>query len=88
MNSRLDWLVLSDYYSIYVTNAAKGKKYEPLRFLFLAFFRLYRDSNGLAGGLQRWLILYGKTSRPNNRLNGCLQPRRDSERTEARMSEN
>ena len=21
MNSRLDWLVLSDYYSIYVTNA-------------------------------------------------------------------
>ena len=22
MNSRLDWLVLSDYYSIYVTNAS------------------------------------------------------------------
>jgi len=30
MNSRLDWLVLSDYYSIYVTNAsANSEKYEP-----------------------------------------------------------
>lgn len=30
MNSRLDWLMLSDYYSIYVTNASpKEKQYEP-----------------------------------------------------------
>ena len=26
MNSRLDWLVLSDYYSIYVTNAPPNVK--------------------------------------------------------------
>ena len=26
MNSRLDWLVLSDYYSIYVTNAPPKQK--------------------------------------------------------------
>ena len=26
MNSRLDWLVLSDYYSIYVTNAPPIKR--------------------------------------------------------------
>ena len=26
MNSRLDWLVLSDYYSIYVTNAPPDVK--------------------------------------------------------------
>ena len=26
MNSRLDWLVLSDYYSIYVTNAPSIKR--------------------------------------------------------------
>ena len=26
MNSRLDWLVLSDYYSIYVTNAPPNKR--------------------------------------------------------------
>ena len=32
MNSRLDWLMLSDYYSIYVTNASpKEKQYEPWR---------------------------------------------------------
>lgn len=26
MNSRLDWLVLSDYYSIYVTNAPPKRR--------------------------------------------------------------
>lgn len=34
MNSRLDWLVLSDYYSIYVTNAPPNKKEHRKVFFF------------------------------------------------------
>ena len=30
--------------------SANGKKYEPLRFVFLSFYVFYGDSNGLAGG--------------------------------------
>lgn len=41
MNSRLDWLVLSDYYSIYVTNAsAKQNKREVNRDLPFCFTKL------------------------------------------------
>ena len=36
MNSRLDWLVLSDYYSIYVTNAPP--KNSETRSVFPNFF--------------------------------------------------
>lgn len=31
MNSRLDWLVLSDYYSIYVTNSPPASKFDVFR---------------------------------------------------------
>lgn len=41
MNSRLDWLVLSDYYSIYVTTAppskAKGKSNMTFPFVLQNF---------------------------------------------------
>ena len=41
MNSRLDWLVLSDYYSIYVTNAsAKMNPTEPVKRLKFGFIFL------------------------------------------------
>ena len=35
MNSRLDWLVLSDYYSIYVTNAPPNKNTGKYSSVFL-----------------------------------------------------
>ncbi len=38
MNSRLDWLVLSDYYSIYVTNAPPAE----LGLLWSGFFFYFR----------------------------------------------
>lgn len=39
MNSRLDWLVLSDYYSIYVTNAPpKARNTNRYGSYFLPFF--------------------------------------------------
>lgn len=47
MNSRLDWLVLSDYYSIYVTtslpegnNTNTGDKLEFVLFFFNDYFGL------------------------------------------------
>ena len=53
MNSRLDWLVLSDYYSIYVTNAPPlGNNTNPddkLKFvLFFSneYFGIKVDLNG------------------------------------------
>ena len=38
MNSRLDWLVLSDYYSIYVTNASPGKRNTNTVFQWRSYF--------------------------------------------------
>ena len=68
--------------------SARRKKYEPLRFVFLSFYVCQGIRTGWQAARKKGLILYGKTSRPNNRRNGCLQPRRDSECTETQMSEN
>lgn len=47
MNSRLDWLVLSDYYSIYVTNAPSqanctrpNEKLECVYFFSVEYFEI------------------------------------------------
>ena len=63
--------------------SARRKKYEPLRFVFLAFFVFFGIRTGWKAARNARLILYEITSRPNNRRNGCLQPRRDSECTNA-----
>lgn len=53
MNSRLDWLVLSDYYSIYVTNAPSlvnntnpETKTEFVLFFSNEYFGIKIDLNG------------------------------------------
>lgn len=53
MNSRLDWLVLSDYYSIYVTNAPSlvnntnpETKTEFVLFFSDEYFGIKIDLNG------------------------------------------
>ena len=53
MNSRLDWLVLSDYYSIYVTNAPPlanntnpDDKLEFVLFFSNEYFGIKVDLNG------------------------------------------
>ena len=53
MNSRLDWLVLSDYYSIYVTNAPSlgnntnpDDKLEFVLFFYSEYFGIKIDLNG------------------------------------------
>ena len=53
MNSRLDWLVLSDYYSIYVTNAPRlanntnpDDKLEFVLFFSNEYFGIKVDLNG------------------------------------------
>ncbi len=53
MNSRLDWLVLSDYYSIYVTNAPSlvnntnpETKTEFVLFFSNEYFGIKVDLNG------------------------------------------
>ena len=53
MNSRLDWLVLSDYYSIYVTNAPPlenntnpDDKLEFVLFFSNEYFGIKIDLNG------------------------------------------
>ncbi len=53
MNSRLDWLVLSDYYSIYVTNAPSlvnntnpETKTEFVLFFSVEYFGIKIDLNG------------------------------------------
>ena len=53
MNSRLDWLVLSDYYSIYVTNAPPlvnntnpETKTEFVLFFSVEYFGIKVDLNG------------------------------------------
>ena len=53
MNSRLDWLVLSDYYSIYVTNALPlvnntnpETKTEFVLFFSVEYFGIKIDLNG------------------------------------------
>lgn len=53
MNSRLDWLVLSDYYSIYVTNAPSlvnntnpETKTEFVLFFSNEYFAIKVDLNG------------------------------------------
>ena len=47
MNSRLDWLVLSDYYSIYVTNAPpKARNTNRCGSYFLLFFVFIRERVG------------------------------------------
>ena len=53
MNSRLDWLVLSDYYSIYVTNAPPlvnntnpETKTEFVLFFSVEYFGIKIDLNG------------------------------------------
>ncbi len=53
MNSRLDWLVLSDYYSIYVTNAPPlvnntnlETKTEFVLFFSNEYFGIKIDLNG------------------------------------------
>ncbi len=53
MNSRLDWLVLSDYYSIYVTNALPlvnntnpDDKLEFVLFFSNEYFGIKIDLNG------------------------------------------
>lgn len=49
MNSRLDWLVLSDYYSIYVTNAppiVNNTNPEQKRGSYYFFSRILRHKAG------------------------------------------
>lgn len=53
MNSRLDWLVLSDYYSIYVTNAPPqancthpNEKLECVYFFSVEYFGIKVDLDG------------------------------------------
>ncbi len=67
---------------------ARRKKYEPLRFVFLSFYVCQGIRTGWQAARIERLILYEKTSRPNNRRNGCLLARRDSECTIAQKSEN
>ena len=72
MNSRLDWLVLSDYYSIYVTNAPpEARNTNRFSSYFLLFFVLSKGFERVGS----WLVtkrLYFTEKRAGQTTDGTV----------------